>query len=177
MEEIKKVETVQIDYKCPDCDKGYLRPTGVPSPRNPTFYQHKCTCCGYTEDINKKYPYIEYREIINRYRTQQDILNENIKRRKALDVWTCPSLSNLQDDLDSNWNKSSEKPERMEKVLLLIKSNFTVNEKEYFEYYIVEGFFDDTWYDWIGDEFDPEEEVVAWTERPKLPKFIKRKIK
>lgn len=62
MEEIIEVKTVKIDYKCPKCGKGYLRPTGVCYSTNPPMFPHKCNNCDYGETFeNKTYPYIDYR--------------------------------------------------------------------------------------------------------------------
>jgi hypothetical protein len=64
MEQIKEVRTVQVDYKCPKCEQGYLRPTGICHPMNPPLYPHKCTNCEYGETFSdKKYPYINYQII------------------------------------------------------------------------------------------------------------------
>jgi len=62
MEEIKEVKTVKVDYKCPKCEQGYLRPTGICYPMNPPLYPHKCTHCEHGETFsNKTYPYVDYR--------------------------------------------------------------------------------------------------------------------
>lgn len=64
MEEIKKVEIVQVDYKCPKCEEGYLRPTGTCFTTNPPMYPHRCTHCNYAETFTgKTYPYIDHRPI------------------------------------------------------------------------------------------------------------------
>ena len=63
MEERQKVKTIQVDYKCPRCPTGYLRPTGIVCDNNPPTYPHKCNNpdCDYSKIMkNKKYPYIEY---------------------------------------------------------------------------------------------------------------------
>ena len=62
MEEIKEVIAVQVDFRCPKCKKGCLRPTGQCFTTNPPIYPHKCTNCEYTENIRgKTYPYIDYK--------------------------------------------------------------------------------------------------------------------
>lgn len=62
MEEIKEVKMVRVDYKCPKCDNGYLRPTGTCLTSSPPIYPHKCTHCEYSENFkNKTYPYVDYR--------------------------------------------------------------------------------------------------------------------
>jgi len=60
MEEREKVKTIKVDYKCPKCDVGYLRPSGTVLTSYPPQYPHKCTECDYTENFNRTYPYIEY---------------------------------------------------------------------------------------------------------------------
>jgi hypothetical protein len=67
MEETKEVKTIRVDYKCPMCDNGYLRPTGQCFPTNPPQYPHKCNgtrsgCdCYHGETFSKMYPYIDYK--------------------------------------------------------------------------------------------------------------------
>lgn len=64
MEEVKDVKTFQIDFKCPLCKEGYLRPTGIVLASYPAQYPHICnreSGCGYTQTFNKTYPHIEYR--------------------------------------------------------------------------------------------------------------------
>ena len=60
MEIKKEVKTVEIDYKCPKCKVGRLRPTGVKQMTYPPKYPHKCTNCDYTETFRNTYPYIDY---------------------------------------------------------------------------------------------------------------------
>lgn len=62
MEEIKETKTFKVDYKCPKCETGYLRPTGMCLPMNPPAYPHQCNKCEYSETFTgKTYPYIEYK--------------------------------------------------------------------------------------------------------------------
>ena len=56
-QEIRKVEVVQVDEKCPTCGTGYMRPTGIVLTSNPPQYPHKCTNCGYEQTYPQKYPY------------------------------------------------------------------------------------------------------------------------
>lgn len=61
MEEIKEVKPVRIDYKCPKCKTGYMRPTGIGIATNPPQYPHRCNMCECSETFTgKMYPYIEY---------------------------------------------------------------------------------------------------------------------
>ena len=63
MEERQEVKTIQVDYKCPRCSTGYLRPVGIMCDNHPPAYLHKCNNpeCDYHEVIkNNKYPYVEY---------------------------------------------------------------------------------------------------------------------
>lgn len=58
MEEKKEARTFIIDYKCPKCEDGYLRPTGLCFTSNPPQFPHKCNTCEYGETImEKRYPY------------------------------------------------------------------------------------------------------------------------
>lgn len=61
-EEKKEVKTVQVDYKCPQCETGYLRPTGQVLLCNPPKYPHRCNNerCEYKEVFRKTYPQIVY---------------------------------------------------------------------------------------------------------------------
>ena len=61
METQQKVETVKIDFKCPKCNDGHLRPTGMALTTHPAQFPHKCTDCEYGETFYKTYPYIDYR--------------------------------------------------------------------------------------------------------------------
>jgi len=55
MSEVRRVETSQVDEKCPICGKGWMRPNGLVSGNQ---YQHKCTACDYTSYYPIRYPYI-----------------------------------------------------------------------------------------------------------------------
>lgn len=62
MEVRKRVHTVKVDFRCPKCGNGFLRPTGTVLTSNPPQYPHKCNNndCDYGETFNKAYPYIDY---------------------------------------------------------------------------------------------------------------------
>jgi len=56
MPESRKIETTQIDERCPVCHKGWMRPNGiVPSPG---LYEHQCTSCQYKQTYSVRYPFI-----------------------------------------------------------------------------------------------------------------------
>ncbi len=64
MEKREEVITVLVDYECPECKIGRLRPTGLALSSNPPQYPHKCNNpdCEYCDIfVNIKYPYIEYK--------------------------------------------------------------------------------------------------------------------
>jgi hypothetical protein len=69
IEEVRvKVQVVQVKLKCPNCDIGFLEPYGdITYDTWPQGYPHKCSnnACGNTAAVSgKRYPYIEYQEII-----------------------------------------------------------------------------------------------------------------
>jgi len=62
MEEIKQILTFELDFKCPSCNEGYLRPIGtILAAHLPILmYPHRCNniACGYVEDFKVNYPQI-----------------------------------------------------------------------------------------------------------------------
>lgn len=60
MENKKEVKTFILDFECPQCKIGKLRPTGTCFTTNPPMFPHKCNLCEYGETFNKQYPIIEY---------------------------------------------------------------------------------------------------------------------
>ena len=64
--ERKEVRVFQVDYRCPKCGEGYLRPTGIVCSLNPPVRPHKCNNpdCDYGEIITgNAYPYMDYKPI------------------------------------------------------------------------------------------------------------------
>jgi ssDNA-binding Zn-finger/Zn-ribbon topoisomerase 1 len=62
MEIEQEVKPVRIDFQCPRCKQGFMRPTNSSFLSNPPIYPHKCTKCNYTENVTgKTYPYIDYK--------------------------------------------------------------------------------------------------------------------
>jgi hypothetical protein len=64
MEEQSEVKTIQVDFKCPKCDSGYLRPNGRCLLTHPPKFPHDCNNpnCDYSESFSdKQYPYIDYK--------------------------------------------------------------------------------------------------------------------
>jgi transposase-like protein len=56
MPEVRKVQTDQVDERCPVCKNGWMRPTGIiPSSGQ---YEHQCTSCQYKQIYSVRYPYI-----------------------------------------------------------------------------------------------------------------------
>lgn len=63
MEIRRKVSAINVDYKCPKCNNGFLRPTGLVLASNPPLFPHECNNkdCNYKERFHGiKYPYIDY---------------------------------------------------------------------------------------------------------------------
>ena len=66
METRKDVKTVQVDYKCPKCNNGYLRPTGIVYSTYPAQFPHRCNNknCDYGETFtDKQYPYMDFVDV------------------------------------------------------------------------------------------------------------------
>jgi hypothetical protein len=64
METRKDVKTVQVDFKCPKCNVGFLRPTGVVYSTYPAKFPHKCNHCDYNETFtDKQYPYMDFVDV------------------------------------------------------------------------------------------------------------------
>ena len=66
MEERLEVKAIQVSYKCPKCNIGYLISTGIKIGTYPSRFPHKCDNpnCDYREICdNVKYPYIAYEPI------------------------------------------------------------------------------------------------------------------
>jgi hypothetical protein len=64
-EEKKQVVNIRVDFKCPMCVNGYLRPMGTVFTTNPPMIPHKCNnpSCDYGETFNVAYPYMDKEEI------------------------------------------------------------------------------------------------------------------
>lgn len=65
METRKQLITIRVDYKCPECETGYLRPSGKVLMTSPAKYPHRCDNhkCDYIKTFSgKKYPHLEYKE-------------------------------------------------------------------------------------------------------------------
>jgi ribosomal protein L37AE/L43A len=60
MEKRQEVRTVQVDYECPSCKSGFLKPNGQGFLTNPMQYGHECKVCGFTQTLSRTYPYIDY---------------------------------------------------------------------------------------------------------------------
>lgn len=47
-----------IDYRCPECQNGWMRPTGETDvTRTPNKFLHECNQCGYEDYLDRVYPY------------------------------------------------------------------------------------------------------------------------
>ena len=65
MEVKAELKTISVDYECPECKKGCLRPTRKVLLSKPPKYPHVCDQegCDYKMTFKKKYPYIYYEEV------------------------------------------------------------------------------------------------------------------
>ena len=60
---VMRLHLVKVDYECPQCEDGHMRPTGICLMSFPPKYVHKCdnVNCTYTEDIvDTIYPYTTF---------------------------------------------------------------------------------------------------------------------
>ena len=57
MPEVRKVKVQQMDEKCPICQQGWMRPSGIVITGDPPLFQHKRTACGFHNSYNVRYPY------------------------------------------------------------------------------------------------------------------------
>jgi len=57
MPEVRKVESQVVDQKCPSCNNGWMRPTGLVNQTTPPSYQHACTICGHKATYGMRFPY------------------------------------------------------------------------------------------------------------------------
>lgn len=55
MPEVRKIQTQQVDQKCPVCGNGWMRPNGIQAGNQ---YEHSCGACGYKQSYPMRYPYI-----------------------------------------------------------------------------------------------------------------------
>lgn len=64
MEEKTPLKSFRVDYKCPKCNIGYMRPTNRHRMKKitPGQYEHECNNhnCKYVQNFHKEYPYFEY---------------------------------------------------------------------------------------------------------------------
>lgn len=58
MSEVREVKVKQVDEKCPVCQNGWMRPTGIVLTSNPPQFPHKCQKCGYEQIYSVRYPYV-----------------------------------------------------------------------------------------------------------------------
>ena len=58
MSEIRNIPSQQMDEKCPICNSGWMRPTGIVVPNNPPQFEHRCTNCNYKQNYSVRYPYV-----------------------------------------------------------------------------------------------------------------------
>ena len=89
MEERREVKTFEVDFKCPKCGAGYLRPTGIVCDNNPPTYPHKCTNCNYNKVIKgHKYPYLVYEPLFNEIEIQDGNTINIIHRDNSNEIHT-----------------------------------------------------------------------------------------
>ena len=61
METKHEVKMIEVDFLCPKCEKGNLRPNGnVSWLSDPPQFPHKCNSCDYEQTFTVKYPTLSY---------------------------------------------------------------------------------------------------------------------
>jgi hypothetical protein len=113
MEEIQDVKMVRVDYKCPECETGYLRPTGMVLTVNPPLFPHMCDNpnCGYGETFNVNYPRIVHEPVEPPLSNDQilEIIVNSINYNNMCARLTLGDLPLVTvEDLKKNWG--NEKP-------------------------------------------------------------------
>jgi ribosomal protein S27E len=64
MEEEIEVRTYLVRMRCPECQNGYMKGTGVYNPTSPPLHHHKCESCGNLEKYSGvSYPFTKLEEI------------------------------------------------------------------------------------------------------------------
>jgi hypothetical protein len=59
----KEIKTYRVRAICTECYTGEMIPTGGYILTNyPPRYPHICKKCGYRENLDREYPYIQYKE-------------------------------------------------------------------------------------------------------------------
>jgi len=80
MEEKTELKTIEVNFRCPKCEKGYLKHTGMVLTSYPAQYPHVCDNkeCDYKETFRGlKYPHIEYERIVlNKAKTREELVAE-----------------------------------------------------------------------------------------------------
>ncbi len=51
---------IQVDYKCDQCGKGYMRSQGLANLTSPMSFPHKCNECGHKQTFYEKHPTMRY---------------------------------------------------------------------------------------------------------------------
>ncbi len=54
------IRTIQVDYRCDECDQGHYRPEGHMLMSSPPKFPHNCNNCGHTQTFTEKYPTVRY---------------------------------------------------------------------------------------------------------------------
>jgi len=62
MPEVRETKVKQVDQKCPVCQKGWMRPTGIVITGEPAQFEHQCTVCGWKNMYTERYSYVLYSE-------------------------------------------------------------------------------------------------------------------
>jgi len=57
MPEVREVNTQMVDQRCPVCNNGWMRPSGIVKPTNPPSFEHTCTSCGHKQEYGVRFPY------------------------------------------------------------------------------------------------------------------------
>jgi len=134
MAEVREyVEPIRLDFKCPECETGYLRPTGIVLSTFPPMYPHKCNNhdCTFGQTFNDIYPKIVFDKRISYVINEDEIaerlaafINYNNKQARAT-LGDLPEVT--KEDLIGYYQQIKKKIENGEENLIELDGQIQIN--------------------------------------------------